>query len=112
MAEALLAGVLLAWLGLLALCLGLERHYRQVLGDSASPLRLRLLRLSGWLLSGLALYACSLVWGLAMGLVAWLGLLSLCGLALVLLLPLAPRLVLGLPLLGGMGWLLLLVLRL
>ena len=85
------AGLLLAYTGMLGLCLGLERHYRQI-----------------WQQVPPAFPACIQAWGAAMGPVGWFGLVSLTGFALVLLLPLAPRLALWLPAAGGVLWVLLL----
>lgn len=76
---------------LLGQCLAMDRHHAQVLHGKAGPARRWTLRLSGWLLLGLALWLCSLAWGWAIGPVAWIGLLSAAAFALVFLLPYAPR---------------------
>ena len=111
MLAAFTAGMTLAYLGMLTLCLGMPQHYQQ-LRCTLPPLWLsRCLRLAGWLLLALAFYACCLAWGPAMGSVGWFGLVSLTGFALVLLLPWAPRLALALPLGGGLLWLLLLIMQ-
>ncbi|TKD40216.1 DUF3325 domain-containing protein [Azotobacter chroococcum] len=104
MLTGLTAGMLLAYTGMLGLCLGLERHYRQVWQQVPPAWLRRSLRAAGWLALGLALLACVLAWGAAMGPVGWFGLVSLTGFALVLLLPLAPRLALWLPAGGGLLW--------
>lgn len=98
------AGLLLAYTGMLGLCLGLERHYRQVWQRAPSPWLRRTLRIAGWLALALAFQACVLAWGSAMGPVGWFGLVSLTGFALVLLLPFAPRLAVWLPAGGGLLW--------
>lgn len=101
MSMALIAGLLLAYSGMLALCMGLERHYKQVwLRVPASTLR-RGLRVAGWLLLAASFAASVQAWGWAMGPVGWFGLISLAGLALVLLLPYAPRLSV---VLAGISW--------
>ncbi|QQE87667.1 DUF3325 domain-containing protein [Azotobacter chroococcum] len=96
------AGLLLAYTGMLGLCLGLERHYRW---QQVPPAWLRrALRAAGWLALGLAFPACVQAWGVAMGPVGWFGLVSLMGFVLVLLLPHAPRLAVWLPAGGGLLW--------
>ncbi|MBM7062628.1 DUF3325 domain-containing protein [Pseudomonas sp. UL073] len=88
---ALALGSALAFAGLAGLCLGMDRHHKQVWAGKA-PRRQRALRLAGWLLLALALWPCLQVWGSAVGPVVWCGLLSAAALGLVLLLPYAPRL--------------------
>lgn len=102
------AGMLLAYTGMLGLCLGLERHYRQVWQQVPPAWLRRSLRVAGWLALALSFQACVLAWGLAMGPVGWFGLVSLTGFVLVLLLPHAPRLAVWLPAAGGVLWVLLL----
>ena len=85
----MLLGLGLSAAAMLALCLGLERHARQ-LGRAPSRNQRRELRGLGWLLLGLCLPACGLAWGWAVGPVAWLGLLSFSGLLLALTLPYWP----------------------
>lgn len=95
-------GLLLAYAGMLGFCLGMERHWKQLIGErlpgdwrhAGKPL--------GALLLALALHAVTGVWPTGMALVGWFGLISLAGLALLLLLPYAPRLALWLPLSGGL----------
>lgn len=100
------AGMLLAYTGMLGLCLGLERHYRQVWQRAPSLWLRRTLRAAGWLALGLAFPACVQAWGVAMGPVGWFGLVSLTGFVLVLLLPHAPHLAVWLPAAGGVLWVL------
>jgi hypothetical protein len=79
---------------LLALCLGTERHWKQL--AAAAPPSLRAwCRPLGVLLLLLALLLSLQIWPASMALVGWLGMLSLCGLVLLLLLPYAPRLALA-----------------
>ena len=47
------AALAFAYLGMLALCQGLDRHYKQVWGKPPSPRLSRLLRVSGWVSLGL-----------------------------------------------------------
>jgi len=89
-------GVLFAYAGMLALCQGLERHYKHV-WNRPCPRGLRLgLRGVGWLALLVSLLLCAQAWGWAMGPVAWFGVLSLAGLLLVMLLPYWPRMAMGL----------------
>jgi len=110
MMTALCGALLLAYAGMLALCQGLERHYKQVWGKPPAIWLRRSLRAAGWLLVGLSLYASAQAWGWAMGPVGWFGLLSISAFSLALLLPYAPRLavywpLVGLPLWGVAYWL-------
>jgi hypothetical protein len=86
------SGLLLAYGAMVALCLGLDRHYRQVWGVAAALGRYRLLRGLGWLGLALSLLCMVAAWGWAMGPVAWIGALSVAGLVLTLALPWWPRL--------------------
>jgi len=99
--PALLTSLLLAYGGMLGLCLGMERHWKQ-LGSSRQPGVRRLCRPLGIGLLGLSLYAASFVWPGGMALVGWFGLISVGGLALLMLLPYAPRLALWLPIGGSL----------
>ena len=95
MMSMFIGGVLFAYGGMLGLCQGLERHYKQVWGVQCPPWRRRVLRGLGWLGLGASLASCVQAWGWAMGPVAWFGSMSLAGLALVMLLPYWPRLAVG-----------------
>lgn len=99
----------LNYAGMALLCLGLARHYKQLWPKAAQANALRSIRLLGWLVLAVGLWACIDAWGWAMGPVAWCGLASLGGLAVALLLPYRPRLVLqlaGLPVPLGLALLL------
>lgn len=87
MGVMLSTGLLLAYSGMLGLCLGLERHYRQVWQGLPGPWLRRLLRLGGWLALLASLAVSVAVWGWAMGPIGGFGLISLAGLGLVMLLP-------------------------
>lgn len=92
MSIVLIASLLLAYTGMLSLCLGLERHYKQIWQRAPSALLRRLLRLGGWLALTGSFATSVLAWGWAMGPVGWFGLMSVAGITLVLLLPYAARL--------------------
>ena len=97
MAGHFFAALACAYIAMLALCQGLERHYKQV-WHTAPSLRLRrLLRGGGWLSLALSFYFSGQAWGWAMGPVGWFGLISLSGFALLMLLPYRPRLAVWLP---------------
>lgn len=100
--TALLASLLLAYGGMLGFCLGMERHWKQLGSNRLPGIARRLCRPLGVGLLGLSLYAATFVWPTGMALVGWLGLLSLVGLTLLMLLPYAPRLALWLPIGGGL----------
>lgn len=102
--SALFASILLAYAGMLGFCLGKERHWKQMVNPRVPNGTRRLCAPLGGLSLGLAVYASCQVWPGGMAVVGWFGLISLAGFALLLLLPYAPRLALGLPLLGGLVW--------
>ncbi|AXM95510.1 DUF3325 domain-containing protein [Pseudomonas plecoglossicida] len=89
-------GLLFAYAGMLGLCQGIERHYKQVWNQGCPATLRRLLRGAGWLALALSLWLCAQAWGWAMGPVAWFAMMSLAGLLLVMLLPYRPRLAVGL----------------
>ena len=92
----IMGSVLFAYAGMLGLCQGLERHYKQV-WNRTCPRVLRVgLRTAGWLALLASLVLCAQAWGWAMGPVAWFAVMSLAGMVLVLLLPYWPRLAVGL----------------
>lgn len=103
-------GLLLAYGGMLALCLGLERHFKQVWRFAPALVLRRGLRGLGWLALVASFGASVAAWGWAMGAVGWFGLIGLSGFALVLLLPYGPRLAVFLPFFGAplclLGWVL------
>jgi hypothetical protein len=89
MSIAWVASLLLAFSGMLGLCLGLERHFKQIWQRAPSPGLRRTLRTAGWLALAASFATSVLAWGWAMGPVGWFGLMSLAGISLVLLLPYA-----------------------
>ncbi|MHA6197384.1 DUF3325 domain-containing protein [Pseudomonas wadenswilerensis] len=100
MGVMLSTGLLLAYSGMLGLCLGLERHYKQVWQRVPGPRLRRALRLGGWLALAGSFAASVAAWGWAMGPIGWFGLISLAGLGLVLLLPYRARTAVWLALAG------------
>ncbi|MHC6224915.1 DUF3325 domain-containing protein [Pseudomonas sp. X10] len=85
-------GLLFAYSGMLGLCQGLERHYKQVWGKPCALWQRRGLRALGWGALVVSFLLCVAAWGWAMGPVGWFGVISLAGLVLVMLLPYLPRL--------------------
>ncbi|CAN5325981.1 hypothetical protein BH10PSE18_BH10PSE18_20920 [soil metagenome] len=91
-ATACLLAFGLAYAGMAALCLAMDRHHAQVWRRDASPAFRRALQAAGWTLIALAAVPCVRSWGGSVGTVLWLGWLSAAALALVLLLSYRPRL--------------------
>lgn len=104
MGLGLITSALLALSGMLSLCFGLERHYKQTWQYVPTVLVRHTLRTLGWLALTASFAVCVMLWGWAMGPVGWLGLVSVLGLAWVFVLPYAGRYSV---LLLGIGWLLL-----
>lgn len=88
------AALALAYAGMAALSLAMARHHQQLLRREASPVRRRCLRALGALALLLALLPCVVAWGASVGVVVWLGFLSMGALLLALMLSYAPRLAL------------------
>lgn len=87
----MIGAVVVAYVGMLALCLGLERHYKQVWGRAPARVLRVGLRVTGWLALALSFALCGAAWGWAMGPVAWFGVISLAGFGVAMLLPYWPR---------------------
>lgn len=81
----------LCYAGMAGLCLSMARHYQQVWGGKPGRLARLGLRCAGWLLLALALLPCAAAWGVAVGVVVWLGFLSAGALVLAWLLAYRPR---------------------
>jgi hypothetical protein len=92
----MLLALLLCYGGFTALCLSMDRHHAELLGRKPSPRRRQGMRIGGWLLLALSLWAAVSVAGWGLGLVQWFAVLMLSALLLVLLLPYRPRLALSL----------------
>lgn len=82
---------LLAFAGLTAVCLAMNRHHRQVWHRPATAQRAWLLRSAGTCLLAASLLASTAAAGVPRGIVAWFGILPLAALALIVLLPFSPR---------------------
>lgn len=109
MSLPLLSAALLAFSGMLGLCLGLERHYKQLLNARPNAVLLKTLRALGWLALAASFAACVTAWGWAMGPVGWFGMLSLAGLATAFWSTYAIRTLIAM---AGVGWLVLGILAL
>lgn len=92
----MLLPLLLTYTGFTALCLSMPRHYDELLGHKPSTRRRQGLKVGGWLLLYLSLWAAVKANGWSFGLVDWFAVLMLSALALVLLLPYRPRFALAL----------------
>ncbi|CAI8732836.1 DUF3325 domain-containing protein [Pseudomonas sp. IT-P171] len=92
----MLLALLLCYGGFTALCLSMDRHHAELLGRKPSARRRQLMKLGGWLLLALSLWAALASTGWGLGLVEWFAVLMLSALLLVLLMPYRPRLVLSL----------------
>ncbi|KDN97376.1 DUF3325 domain-containing protein [Pseudomonas donghuensis] len=92
----MLAIALFGFAGFAALCLAMEKHYKDLLGHKPAHARLMALRIAGWVLLALALLLAVRHSGWAMGLVELFAVL-MAGVTLwVFLLPYQPRLLLSL----------------
>jgi hypothetical protein len=87
----MLVAALLAYSGLTALCLAMNRHHRQLWHRPASLQRALVFRLIGIGLLAGSLLASTAAAGVSRGMVAWFGVLPLATLGLIGLLPLSPR---------------------
>ena len=83
----------LSYNGLLALCLAIPKHYRQVFTHAPADERGRLFKLGGWLSLSASLAASVGTNGWSFGPVEWIGMLAFTGLALVFMLPYVPRVI-------------------
>ena len=92
-----MATILLAYAGLAAFALAMDRHYRQMRGQKRGcPPQLRIaLGIGGAAIQVLSLWAAARSWGWAEGSVAWFGAISGAATVLALLLAYHPRLALG-----------------
>ena len=81
----------LAYAGLTALCLSMQRHHRQAMNRAVTPMARTGLIVAGWLCLLASILPCFVVWDTGTGVVAWIGILSAAGYGLAFLLPYAPR---------------------
>ncbi len=86
--------LVLAYGGMTALCLAMNRHYRQVRFGRPSLQLKWILRSTGTALLLVALLLGIIGWGPTIGPVVWFGVLSVSALILIFMLPYRPRLVL------------------
>ncbi len=101
-APHLLIALSLAYAGMLGLCLGMQRHWKQLASPRLPAATRRACMPSGLLLLAASVWFAGRLWPGGMAVVAWLAMLSLTGLGLLLLLPYRPRLALAMPLLGAL----------
>lgn len=92
----MLLALLLCYGGFTALCLSMDRHHAELLGRKPSARRRQGMKLGGWVLLALSLWAAVASNGWGLGLVEWFAVLMLSALLLVLLMPYRPRLALSL----------------
>jgi hypothetical protein len=92
----MIGAVLFAYVGMLLLCLGMQRHYKQVWNRVPSWWLQRGLRGLGWAALMVSFALCVMAWNWAMGPAAWGGVISLAGFGLVMMLPYGPRLAVAL----------------
>ena len=92
----MLLACLLCYGGFTALCLSMDRHHAELLGRRPTLVMRRRMKLAGWLLLALSLWAAVSSTGWGLGLVEWCAVLMLSALLLVLLMPYRPRLALSL----------------
>lgn len=91
-----LAALALAFSGMSALALAMDRHHQQLRQRDAEPTLRNILRLLGAVLLAMALLPCIDLWGGGAGIVAWTGFLTAATLLLAGLLSYTPRLAAGL----------------
>lgn len=96
----MLQALLLCYGGFTVLCLSMDRHHAELLGRKPSVRRRQGMKLGGWVLLALSLWAAVASTGWTLGLVEWFAVLMLSALLLVLLMPYRPRLALSL---AGIG---------
>lgn len=92
----MLLACLLCYGGFTALCLSMDRHHAELLGRKPSDRQCLSLRLAGWLLLALSLWAAVAATRWAFGLVQWFAVLMLSALLLTGLMPYRPRMALSL----------------
>ncbi|WP_338767988.1 DUF3325 domain-containing protein [Massilia sp. METH4] len=78
----------LSYAAMAAVSLSMERHQEQVAGKAVPAMPLRL---GGWLLLAVALVPAIAAWGTSVGILAWLGFLTLAALAVGLQMTYSPR---------------------
>ncbi len=92
MSEPFWLSFALAYAGFTAVCLAMDRHCGHVFRRPPARRTATMLRISGYALLALAAVPCPRALDGSTGFVMWLGVLSVASLALIFLLPYAPRL--------------------
>lgn len=87
----MLLAIALCYAGMAGLSLAMPRHYSQVSTAKLSASRARLLRIASTMLLIVSLWPAITMWGVVVGIVVWLGLLSVAALLWVGLLAYWPR---------------------
>jgi hypothetical protein len=90
------AAFCLAYAGFAALCLAMDRHYEDLFDRSITRRHRVPLRWFGTLALTLSLWAAAQAYGWSYGVIEWIGMLALAGLALIWILTYRPRVALGL----------------
>ncbi|MBB5320770.1 DUF3325 domain-containing protein [Marinobacter oulmenensis] len=85
-----MAVLVLSLVGFMALAMAMPKHNRHLLRSELSVFQKRSLRLLGWSLLVLALGLCLRQWGVGIGMVTWLGWLTIAGMVLAFCLPNGP----------------------
>lgn len=86
-----LISFVLIFLGLEALCLGMERHAKQLSEGRLKPWTRRPAKCAGWGLLALSILPVITTWGVSIGLSVWFGLLTVAAMLLALALSYRPR---------------------
>jgi hypothetical protein len=81
----------LTYAGLGSLCLAMPKHFQELICRAPQLRERQVLRVLGWAAQVLALGACIVARGAPVGSVMYLGMLTITGLALVLMLPYKPK---------------------
>ncbi len=90
--QASMLAFALAFAGMVTLAFAMDRHHEQLTGAmEISRARSRLLRCAGALMLAVAIVPCLRAWGFSVGVVAWLGWLSIGALLAVALISAAAR---------------------
>ncbi|AIR89560.1 DUF3325 domain-containing protein [Pseudomonas cremoricolorata] len=92
----MLSVALLGYAGFAALCLAMDKHFKELLKHTPRAVHLRSLRWAGWGLLLASLVLAVHLRGLAFGLVEWMALLMAAVTLWVFILPYRPRWLLGL----------------
>lgn len=88
---AVLVAFALCGAGFAGLALSMTKHHRDVFGIPGSRHRRLAVRALGWGLLGLSLLSCHAIWGAAIGIVVWFGLMTVTALLVAIGLTHGPR---------------------